>query len=244
VATSRCSLADLALLTTQCKTTSEYERARTEWLHATVDCDTIYQGAVIATRNRSPVVTNVDPEHTKRCEANDRYWYERDRLNNAARTAGGVAIDIIALSSKERRESPFYREVMSALGIQATAVAVLELRGELVSCIWFGRTTRGASFNDLTELRHLREALPVLALGDAVHLKEPSSPPSSPTIIDLGLTAREDEIARYITRGLTNAEIASLLGTSRATVKNQVATILRKSGVANRTELAWRAKAM
>lgn len=214
-------------------------RARTDWLHSTVDSDTIYQGAVSEQqRDRSPVVTNVDPEHTARCEANDRYWYDRNRLNHAAQSAGGIAIDRIALSSRERRESVFYREVINPLGIRATAVAVLTLRGLPISCIWFGRTTRTAKFG-LKELETLREALPILTLGDAIHVHVSSTPTPN---IDFGLTTREDEIARYISRGLTNAEIANLLGTSRATVKNQVATILRKSGVANRTELAWRAK--
>ncbi len=199
----------------------------------------IYQGAVSARNNRAPVVTGVDPEYTATCEASsDRYWFDRERLNHAAHRAGGIAIDTEALTSKQRRESVFYREVMHGLGIRATAVAVLELKGEMVSCIWFGRTARDARFDATKELCRIQEALPILALGDVVHPK--TAPASTLRLVELGLTPREDEIVSYIARGLTNVEIATLLGTSYATVKNQVASILKKCGVANRTELAWR----
>lgn len=228
----------LAAITAECHTAQEYEAARIEWLHRALDCDTIYQGAVSPERPVAPTVTGVDSKHTTACEAQaDRYWFDRDRLNLAARRAGGLAVDLEVLSARDRRESVFYREVMRGLRISATAVAVLELRGEPSSAIWFGRIGRACRFDDAASLATVRDALPVLALGDALFPKEEPAPRW-----DLGLTAREDEVLAYVSRGLTNVEIAALLGTSRATVKNQVATILKKTGASNRTELTWLAR--
>ena len=47
-------------------------------------------------------------------------------------------------------------------------------------------------------------------------------------------------MAAQVTRGLSNREIAAVLGKSPATVKNQVAMILRKLGVPTRTRLIAR----
>lgn len=226
----KATLASLAALTTDATTAEEYQRARTEWLEACVPCDMTYQGAVVPDNDVGPVVTGVHPEYTATCEASgDRYWADRLRLTSAARAAGGIMSDLEALTARERRERVFYREIMYGLGIRANAIAVVEMRGKPLSCIYFGRTLRGARFGK--ELERLLEALPILALGETVHGMK------TPTVT--ALTKREDEIAGYMLRGLTNAEIGRLLGTSPATVKNQVATILRKHGVSNRTELAW-----
>lgn len=55
------------------------------------------------------------------------------------------------------------------------------------------------------------------------------------------LTPREREVLSLLTQGLTNAEIASTLGTATNTVRHQVASIMDKMAAANRTELAVRA---
>lgn len=52
------------------------------------------------------------------------------------------------------------------------------------------------------------------------------------------LSAREMEILRLITRGLSNKEIAKALGISRQTVKNHMTSILRKLAVNDRTQAA------
>lgn len=52
------------------------------------------------------------------------------------------------------------------------------------------------------------------------------------------LTAREDEIARAVARGRTNAEIGSELFISLSTVKTHISNVQTKLGVRNRVEIA------
>ncbi len=50
------------------------------------------------------------------------------------------------------------------------------------------------------------------------------------------LGARETLVLKMLTTGATNREIAKRLGVSTSTIKNQVASIFRKLGAANRSE--------
>ncbi len=52
------------------------------------------------------------------------------------------------------------------------------------------------------------------------------------------LSSREMEVLLYVTQGMSNKEIAVLLGISHQTVKNHVTSILRKLGVEDRTQAA------
>lgn len=52
-----------------------------------------------------------------------------------------------------------------------------------------------------------------------------------------GLSKSEQSIATYTMKGFSNAEIASLRGTSESTIKSQLNAIYRKTGLANRQQL-------
>lgn len=52
------------------------------------------------------------------------------------------------------------------------------------------------------------------------------------------LSGREMEVLIFVTRGMSNKEIASMLDISHQTVKNHVTSILRKLGVEDRTQAA------
>jgi DNA-binding CsgD family transcriptional regulator len=55
--------------------------------------------------------------------------------------------------------------------------------------------------------------------------------------LDWGLTPAESEAALFAVRGYANAEIATALGKSEATVKTQLNAVFRKSGLTGRTAL-------
>jgi DNA-binding NarL/FixJ family response regulator len=55
-------------------------------------------------------------------------------------------------------------------------------------------------------------------------------------LADLGLTARERELAVLLAKGLPNRIITELMGVSAKTVANYLTVVLVKLGVANREE--------
>jgi DNA-binding NarL/FixJ family response regulator len=61
------------------------------------------------------------------------------------------------------------------------------------------------------------------------------------THADLRLTKREHEIIDLLLRGRSNKEIASQLGVSDQTIKNQLTTLYRKMDVSSRLELVVKA---
>ena len=57
------------------------------------------------------------------------------------------------------------------------------------------------------------------------------------------LTARQQEVAGLVARGLTNKQIANRLGISRYTAETHVRNILERLGAASRAEIAtWYAR--
>jgi DNA-binding CsgD family transcriptional regulator len=229
-------IADLAGLISECRDRSEYEAARLAWLQDVVGFEASYFGAASPQQALVPSVSGVNTNRVSRCERHaDRYWADRLTLQHAASEAGGVVADHDALSAREQDRMPFYREVVNGHGIRATAIAILRLRGHVSGSVFLGRTARGARFGG--ELAVLRRALPVLALGEAVHVQLTGSA-SMVRFDSLGLTPREQAVLRLLCRGWTNAQIAAQLGSSPRTVKNQMSSILRKTNTSNRTELA------
>jgi len=63
------------------------------------------------------------------------------------------------------------------------------------------------------------------------------SPVESPFLDAAGLTPAERRVCELMLQGLANKEIASVLNRSQATIKNQVASVLRKCGVPSRMRL-------
>ena len=76
-------------------------------------------------------------------------------------------------------------------------------------------------------LGHLQ---PVLQLGDERQVEVGET-------VGVRLSPRERQIFEYLIRGFRNDDIARALGTSPATVRNQLVRLYRKTGVATRSEL-------
>lgn len=91
----------------------------------------------------------------------------------------------------------------------------------------------------------LIEALQTAAAGESAwtreELRRVTGALATPRLsqdIDVPLTHRESEVLRQMAQGLTNKEIAKMLGISYETVKEHVQHILRKIGVTDRTQAA------
>jgi DNA-binding NarL/FixJ family response regulator len=91
----------------------------------------------------------------------------------------------------------------------------------------------------------LLEAIRKAASGDSAwtreELRRVTGALAAPRLtgdIEVPLTQRESEVLRQMALGLTNKEIAKMLGISYETVKEHVQHILRKIGVTDRTQAA------
>ncbi|MEM9828654.1 MAG: response regulator transcription factor [Planctomycetota bacterium] len=91
----------------------------------------------------------------------------------------------------------------------------------------------------------LLEALQAAGAGESAWTKEELrrvtgalATPRLTQDVEVPLTQRESEVLRQMANGLTNKEIAKILGISYETVKEHVQHILRKIGVSDRTQAA------
>ena len=84
----------------------------------------------------------------------------------------------------------------------------------------------------------LRRELELFAQRCRLDLVGPPPPAASDPAARLGLTAREAEVLRLLTRGYTNREIAGELGISPKTASVHVSHIMRKLGVTRRVDAA------
>ena len=178
------------------------------------------------------------------------YWnYARDpgrykrglaRGVQAAQALGGAYLDTEVFTAAERSNLPLYAEMIRPQGIASQIVARPTFRGRSTGMVYLcrhgtGRFARG-------ELERMVRLLPIIALSHAA-LDALARPPAAARPLvhadrRSALTPREDEVVELVFRGLTNGEIAAVLGTRPTTVRNQLVSIFRKLEVASRAELA------
>lgn len=98
---------------------------------------------------------------------------------------------------------------------------------------------RGAAIARRTEADGLATELETLARWARVRLRADDGAPGDPgRLAGTSLTGRERELLPYLVDGRTYAEIAELLTISEKTVSSHVSNLLRKTGAANRVDLA------
>jgi DNA-binding NarL/FixJ family response regulator len=85
----------------------------------------------------------------------------------------------------------------------------------------------------------LDAVFPVIALGAQAHARAREATPGPPTDFRAALTTCEAKVVDLLERGLTNREIAALLGLSVNTVRNRVASAFKRVGASRRAELVY-----
>jgi DNA-binding CsgD family transcriptional regulator len=105
----------------------------------------------------------------------------------------------------------------------------------------FAREGRNARYAD-RDLAALDFVIPALAIGEAFHAQSSVASHGTDTaafLRDHGAGEAEAKVGALAERGLTNGEIAKILGRSSHTVRNQLAVVFRKMHVSTRAELAF-----
>jgi DNA-binding CsgD family transcriptional regulator len=163
-----------------------------------------------------------------------RYLDEGRPVLEAGIARNGVILDCDVLSTRERDRSRFYDEYMRPLGARSSVMFLVQAGPSVTQILSLTRT--GASTFSSAELHALRLLQPSVSVAARVFPGVSSA--VRPKIANPSpLTVREAEIVEYLVRGLQNAEIASCVGTSKHTVRNQIQRVFRKLDVTTRAEL-------
>jgi DNA-binding NarL/FixJ family response regulator len=146
------------------------------------------------------------------------------------RMVGG---DGLAALGRLREELPAIPVVMFSSYDNPTYVARAVALGAV------GYLVKSASRDEIVAA--IRQAAAGASLWSRDHLRRASQAPPAPrggAEPDAALTKRENEVLKQLALGLSNKEIAQALDISYETVKEHVQHILRKLGVADRTQAA------
>lgn len=122
----------------------------------------------------------------------------------------------------------------------------------VICCMAFALAWRTSTLlSERRQYRVLRDSVREQALvleqrNRSLHreLEEAQGAPASssmdayPSLVFANLTERELEIAMHVAEGLDNKEIASIVCASEGTVRNHISSILQKTGLHNRTQIA------
>lgn len=164
------------------------------------------------------------------------------RRGRAIALQRGAYIDNEVYSVAERSRLSFYNEIIAPQGVRDRIVGYVAFHGRVDAVIHLCRHGRGARFVP-RELDAIRQLLPTLGLAYAAFRSQNEDAPALDTLGRLErLTAREHQIVNYVRRGYHNKEIASLLGSSPLTVRNQLSEVFRKLELSGRSALAAHAE--
>lgn len=159
--------------------------------------------------------------------------FEKDlaRGRAAAAASNGAYLDSDVFTARERRELPFFAEIARPQGITSQVVALVRFRQHSFAVMHLERHGHSRAFGQ-REVEAMRALSPMLGLAHAA-FRSPS-----PELALESLGAREREVARLAAQGLQTREIATVLGSSPNTVRNQLHRIFEKLGLSSRAELA------
>lgn len=145
----------------------------------------------------------------------------------------GVATDDEVLGPRRERLA-YYRDVVAPHNGTSSLYARLAVSGLEVGAILLGRAGSPFTATDTDRMRGLLAPLSLGLTAQSIRWLVPQGGAGSRV---LPISRREGEILELVQLGYTNPEIASALGTSPNTVRNQVSSLLRKLGATTRAEL-------
>jgi DNA-binding CsgD family transcriptional regulator len=184
-----------------------------------------------------PHLGESSPPFMQRVLQNPQYYdpHYRRMMQLRARRPVFCGIDTEDYSARERERLPLYTELLRPEGISCTVCAGVQWGRRMTGVIFLLRYGRGTPFS----ADALEKAMPLLRFIGLAHfglinLQQPTGPG-----VDM-LSVREHEVAALVSSGYQNAQIAAKLGNSEHTVKRQLESIYRKTGLASRAELAVR----
>lgn len=145
-----------------------------------------------------------------------------------------VAIDTKLFRRNEWERLPYVERHQRAYGVKSSLLAAWVSRSQEPVVLTLSRTDRRFPQDDAEAIKRLFKTLVV---ADGFFSACP--PQCRPNLLD-GLTARQRQIVEYLCLGYSNAQIALACNLSPHTVRNHLATLFDRFGVATRTELALR----
>jgi DNA-binding CsgD family transcriptional regulator len=153
----------------------------------------------------------------------------------AAAGDAGVSVDAMVLGQRRVRSTRYFSEVVRPHGGNETLFAVPRWDEAPAGCLVLGRCGAGGRFGR-ADVSRVHALLPAIALATSALIAR-EQPIETPV-----LSRREAEIVDLLSRGLSSRDIASVLGTSVNTVRNQVGRLMARLEVATRAELVARCR--
>ena len=215
----------------ECATVGQFARRMLEQLRRIAP----FASALLLPSTPGDVVVGLDrkPDLVSHYRANQALYTRELARANAIGLERGAYIDVDVYSLVERQRLAFFNEIIRPQNVTSRIVAQLKFRGQPSATIHL--CAEGRSQTWVRSLDRVRQLAPLLSLAYA------ASRSTADRVCGEalgGLTAHERRIARYVASGCGNKEIAVLMHLSPYTIRNELVSIYRKTGVANRAQLA------
>ena len=135
-------------------------------------------------------------------------------------------------------ETEYYQDFLKPQSIHTSIIFTLSNEDSLLGLFGFQRPENRDPFGEESHLLVRLAAAPIAQALNARRAVASEGSALSVRINDVALTARQVEIAKLVTLGLTNPEIVKQLSISPKTVENHLTRIYELTGAANRVTLA------